>query len=96
MPLTRRALLEKSLALGAGTVASLLDLGGALNCFAAPDDTLAFTHVTVIDATGGPALDDRTVIVEGDRIRKIGKSTEIAVPKSARVVTIFKFSRRHD
>ena len=86
MPLTRRVLLEKSVALGVGTVASLLDLGGALKCFAAPDDTLAFTHVTVIDATGGPALDDRTVIVEGDRIRKIGKSPEIAVPKSARVV----------
>jgi len=61
MPLTRRALLEKSLALGAGTVASLLDLGGALNCFAAPDDTLAFTHVTVIAATCGTARDDRTV-----------------------------------
>jgi hypothetical protein len=86
MPLTRRTLLEKSLALGAGTVASLVDLGGALNCFAAADDTLAFTHVTVIDATGGPALDDRTVIVEGDRIRKIGESPEIAVPKNARVV----------
>src|SRR5579862_5708649 len=86
MPLTRRDLLEKSLTLGAGIGASLLDLGGALNCSAAPANALAFTHVTVIDATGGPALEDRTVIVEGDRIRRIGKSSEIAVPKSARVV----------
>jgi hypothetical protein len=56
MPLTRRALLEESLAFGAGTVVSLRDLGGALNCLVAPGDTLAFTHVTVIDATGGQPL----------------------------------------
>jgi hypothetical protein len=53
MPITRRAVLEKSLSLGSGTIASLLDLGDPLNCFGAPDDALAFTHVTVIDATGG-------------------------------------------
>jgi imidazolonepropionase-like amidohydrolase len=47
---------------------------------------LAFTHVTVIDATGQPAVSDRTVILEGDRIRSIGKFTETRVPNNARII----------
>jgi imidazolonepropionase-like amidohydrolase len=47
---------------------------------------LAFTHVTVIDATGQPALSDRTVILAGDRIQSIGKFSETRVPKNARII----------
>jgi len=49
-------------------------------------DPLAFIHVTVIDATGQPALSDRTVILAGDRIQSIGKFSETRVPKSARII----------
>ena len=33
----------------------------------APQSSLAFTHVNVIDATGAPARPDMTVIVVGQR-----------------------------
>lgn len=42
--------------------------------------TLAITHLTVIDATGAPARPDMTVLVNGNRITKVGKSAEIRVP----------------
>ena len=35
---------------------------------------LAFTHVTVIDATGAAAQPDMTVVVSGNRITAVGKS----------------------
>ena len=34
--------------------------------------TLALTHVRVIDGTGAPALDDRTVVISGGRIVSVG------------------------
>jgi imidazolonepropionase-like amidohydrolase len=47
---------------------------------------LAFTHVTLIDATGAPKTQDMTVVVVGSRIRDVGPTAHIAVPKDARVV----------
>ena len=53
---------------------------------AAQDHPLAFTHVTVIDATGAPALPDMTVIVAGKKITQLGKSASTTVPKSATTI----------
>ena len=86
MPLTRRDLLEKSLALGGVTVISALDSSSWLSDLAAQTNSLAFTRVTVIDATGQPPLPDRTVVLVGDRIQTIGKFSETKLPKSAMVV----------
>src|SRR4051794_14419423 len=63
-------------------------LAGALPARAedAPARALAFTGVTVIDATGAPARPDMTVVVTGDRIRAVGKSGEVVVPEGAQVV----------
>ena len=47
---------------------------------------LVFTHVTVIDATGAPAKPDMTVVVRGDRIEALGKTSKLTVPQNARVV----------
>jgi imidazolonepropionase-like amidohydrolase len=47
---------------------------------------LAITHVTVIDATGAPAQKDMTVVIAGNRIRRLGKAGKVAVPKGARGV----------
>ncbi len=49
-------------------------------------ERLAFTHVTVIDATGSPAKPDMTVIITGDRIAAVGKSKTVSVPTDARIV----------
>jgi imidazolonepropionase-like amidohydrolase len=47
---------------------------------------IVFTHVTIIDATGAPAKSDMTVIITGDRIREIGRTGKIQLPKDAQVV----------
>ena len=51
-----------------------------------PEQTLAFVHVTVIDATGSPAQPDMTVIVEDRRIVQMGSSASVNVPKNAWIV----------
>lgn len=48
--------------------------------------TMAITHVTVIDVTGGPATRDTTVLISGDHITAIGDSASISVPADAKVV----------
>jgi hypothetical protein len=86
MLLSRRHLLGKSLTVGAVTVVSNLAPCLLLELLAAQTDPLAFTHVTVIDATGQPALPDCTVVVVSDRIQTIGKFSETKLPKRARVI----------
>jgi len=51
-----------------------------------PEETLAFVHATVIDATGTPAQPDVTVIIEARRIVELGPSASISIPTNARVV----------
>lgn len=52
----------------------------------AADPVLAFRHVNVIDATGSPVRPDMTVVVEGRRIVDLGKSGDVQIPKSAKIV----------
>ena len=47
---------------------------------------IAFTHVTVIDVTGGSARRDTTVVITGDRITAIGDSANLSVPADAKVI----------
>ena len=47
---------------------------------------LAFTHVTVIDATGAPAKPDMTVVISANHITAVGKSAQVTVPANARVI----------
>ena len=51
-----------------------------------PQNILAISDVTVIDATGAAAQPNMTVIITGDRITKISKTDEAAVPKDAQVI----------
>ena len=44
---------------------------------------LAITHVTIIDATGGSAMPNMTVVIIGERIVTIGKSAEVPLPRGA-------------
>lgn len=53
---------------------------------AAPDKSLAFTHVNLIDATGAPAQPDMTVIIVGQRIVSIEKSVAARIPANTQVV----------
>ena len=47
---------------------------------------IAFTHVSLIDVTGGPTRRDTTVLINGDRISAIGESAKLSVPAGAKVV----------
>jgi imidazolonepropionase-like amidohydrolase len=47
---------------------------------------LAFTHVTLIDTGGGPTQPDMSVIVTNDRITEIGRTGDVSVPQTSRVV----------
>lgn len=47
---------------------------------------IAFTDVTVIDATGAPPQPGMTVIVSGDRVWGIGKTDSLEVPADATVI----------
>lgn len=52
----------------------------------APDQRpLVFTHVSVIDTTGGPLQPDMTLIVSGNHITAMGKSGSVPIPKAAQV-----------
>ena len=47
---------------------------------------IAFTHVTVIDATGAPAQPDMTIVVSSNRITGLGKTGSVAIPKAAQLI----------
>lgn len=47
---------------------------------------LAFTHVTVIDATGAPSKSDMTVVIAGDRIVSLDATAKLTPPGDAQVI----------
>jgi imidazolonepropionase-like amidohydrolase len=49
----------------------------------ATDIPIAIVHTTVIDATGGPAQRDMTVIVANKTIADVGRSSAVVIPKAA-------------
>jgi len=51
---------------------------------------LAFTHVTIIDVTDGPAQSDMTVVVSGNRITALGKTGQINIPRNALITDASK------
>jgi hypothetical protein len=64
----------------------ILSLATIVAPSSAADPVLAFRHVNVIDATGSPVRPDMTVVVEGQRIVNLGKSGDVQIPKSAKIV----------
>jgi hypothetical protein len=86
MAMTRREFLVNSLAVGTMRLVSHLDPARRLGGGVSESDALAFTHVTVIDATGRPALPEQTVLVKGDRIVAIEKFGKLKLPGGAKVI----------
>ena len=65
----------------------LLAAGGWLiSCAAPAENSIAITHVTVIDMTGAPPLADQTVLIKKERIAAVGPAGSISVPRAARIV----------
>ena len=53
---------------------------------ASKPNPLVLTHVTLIDMTGAPPKPDMTVIISGNRIARVGKTSQVPLPKFADVV----------
>ncbi len=49
-------------------------------------DTLALTHVNIIDGTGNPTKTDQTIVIIKGRIVIIGSSGNVTVPPTAKVI----------
>jgi imidazolonepropionase-like amidohydrolase len=58
----------------------------AFSCSNPAPRALAFTHVTLIDATGAPPRRDTTVVVSNGRISRIGPASTLSVPAGAQAV----------
>jgi imidazolonepropionase-like amidohydrolase len=43
---------------------------------------------TLIDATGRPPVEDAVIVVEGNRIKSVGKRGDVAIPRNARVIDV--------
>src|SRR5688572_19208295 len=52
----------------------------------AQSHAVAFTNVTVVDATGAEPRSDTTVVTDGDRIVAVGRTGTVNVPTGATVV----------
>jgi imidazolonepropionase-like amidohydrolase len=76
----------KSRALPACLALCLLSLAIAHAQRGAPGVTTAIVGARLIDGTGGPAIDDAVVIVNGDRITAAGPRARVQVPSGATVV----------
>jgi hypothetical protein len=50
--------------------------------------TLVLQGGTLIDATGRPPIEDAVIVVEGERIKAVGKRGDVAVPGGARVIDV--------
>jgi len=53
---------------------------------------VALAHVRVIDGTGAPALEDRTVILRNGAIESVGPAAAAQVPKDAKVLDLAGYS----
>jgi imidazolonepropionase-like amidohydrolase len=51
-----------------------------------PTTTLALTNATLFDAETGRTLPNSTVVVEGNRIKAVGKGGKVNVPKNAEII----------
>jgi imidazolonepropionase-like amidohydrolase len=76
--------LSRSTKLG---VACLLVLALVMCAKASAQQSIVLTNATIIDGTGKPAHQNRTVVIRGDRIQEIGAGRE-HTPSSAKVIDL--------
>jgi hypothetical protein len=54
----------------------------------APVRPLVIQGGTLIDATGRPPLQDVVIVIEGERIKAVGKRGDVAIPKGSRIIDV--------
>ena len=68
----------------AGRLAAIVTLVVARQ-LSGQSSTVAITHATVVDVIGGRTLSDQTILVDGNRIRRVSAGT-VQIPAGARVL----------
>ena len=51
-------------------------------------EAVALRGVAVLDGTGGPMLQNQTVVIEGNRIAAVGGAEQVAIPEGAEVMDL--------
>ena len=51
-------------------------------------EAVALQGVTLLDGTGGPALRDQTIVIEGNRITAAGPSGDVSIPDGAQLLDL--------
>ncbi|HEU5053897.1 MAG TPA: amidohydrolase family protein [Hanamia sp.] len=64
----------------------LLSFVGNDLLFSQTNKSIAFTHVTVIDVKTGNLQPDMTVVVNGNRIIVVEKTTKVPIPENAQII----------
>src|SRR5437762_9907924 len=54
----------------------------------AASQSLVIAGGTLIDGTGNPPLENAVIVVEGERLKSVGKRGEVAIPKGSRVINV--------
>ena len=72
--------------LGAAAVLASLVLPPRLPAQTAAPKPLVVTHASVIDVVGGAVRPDQTIVIAGNRIQTLGKSSDVKAPADATVV----------
>src|SRR5688500_8846047 len=73
-------------ALGAQAFSSLSP--GIREIISVPEGSVALTHVRVVDGTGAPPLEDRTIVVQNGKIASVSPAADARVPADARVLDL--------
>ncbi|MGH7833379.1 MAG: amidohydrolase family protein, partial [Candidatus Binatia bacterium] len=50
------------------------------------NNALVIQHATLVDGTGRPSLEDAVIVIEGERIKSIGKSGEITPSQGSQII----------
>jgi imidazolonepropionase-like amidohydrolase len=53
-----------------------------------PNKYLVLQGGTLIDATGKPPVEDSVILIEGDRIKSVGKRGEVTIPNDSRIIDV--------
>lgn len=53
-----------------------------------PEGKIAFTNARIITMNGEKVIENGTIVIEGNKIRKIGKTSEVKIPQDALVYDI--------
>jgi Amidohydrolase family len=65
---------------------SILPLVSLTSCSSPQPESVAITHVTVIDVTGAPPKFDSTVVISDSRISAVGASSSLQIPRGTKII----------